>query len=213
MEKYSWNFDNFFKSDNDFCKEMEMLKKDLDKFNNNLTSLSLSIMLEEYYKYSFRYEKLQTYTTLKYDVDMSNQKYLEYKNIVYEENSKLNKILNIIDEKIYEIDEPLDKYLEKKKELKAYKMHLYEVLRFKLPILNLLYQWKLYLRSIKNHSNVLVFPAIFNYLLCYPFHIHTIVFCKILCIHLTAITYSIHITHKTFSLVRTFNWKNTVYPI
>lgn len=131
MEKYSWNFDDFFKNDNDFCKELEILKKDLDKFNDNLTSLSLSTMLEEYYKYSFRYEKLQTYTTLKYDVDMSNQKYLEYKNIVYEENSKLNKILNIIDEKIYEIDEPLDKYLEKNKELKAYKMHLYEVLRLK----------------------------------------------------------------------------------
>lgn len=79
MEKYSWNFDDFFKNDNDFCKELEILKKDLDKFNDNLTSLSLSTMLEEYYKYSFRYEKLQTYTTLKYDVDMSNQKYLEYK--------------------------------------------------------------------------------------------------------------------------------------
>lgn len=131
MEKYSWNFDDFFKSDNDFCKEMEMLKKDLDKFNNNLTSLSLSIMLKEYYKYSFKYEKLQTYATLKYDADRSNQKYLEYKNLVYHEKSKLNKILNKINEKIYEIDEPLNTYLEKNKELQDYKMHLYEVLRLK----------------------------------------------------------------------------------
>lgn len=131
MEKYSWNFDDFFKSDNDFCKEMEMLKKDLDKFNNNLTSLSLSIMLKEYYKYSFKYEKLQTYATLKYDADRSNQKYLEYKSLVYNEKSKLNKILNKINEKIYEIDEPLNTYLEKNKELQDYKMHLYEVLRLK----------------------------------------------------------------------------------
>lgn len=129
MEKYSWNFDEFFKNDNDFCKELEILKKDLDKFNNNLTSLSLSTMLEEYYKLRFRYEKLETYTTLKYDVDMSNQRYLEYKNLIYAEKSKLNKILNIINEKIYEIDESLDKYLEKNEELKPYKMHLYEVLR------------------------------------------------------------------------------------
>ena len=131
MEKYSWNFDDFFKSDNDFCKEMEMLKKDLDKFNNNLTSLSLSIMLKEYYKYSFKYEKLQTYATLKYDADRSNQKYLEYKSLVYNEKSKLNKILNKINEKIYEIDEPLNTYLEKNKELQDYKMHLYEILRLK----------------------------------------------------------------------------------
>ena len=131
MEKYSWNFDDFFKSDNDFCKEMEMLKKDLDKFNNNLTPLSLSIMLKEYYKYSFKYEKLQTYATLKYDADRSNQKYLEYKNLVYHEKSKLNKILNKINDKIYEIDEPLNTYLEKNKELQDYKMHLYEILRLK----------------------------------------------------------------------------------
>lgn len=131
MEKYSWNFDDFFKSDNDFCKEMEMLKKDLDKFNNNLTSLSLSIMLKEYYKYSFKYEKLQTYATLKYDADRSNQKYLEYKSLVYHEKSKLNKILNKINDKIYEIDEPLNTYLEKNKELQDYKMHLYEILRLK----------------------------------------------------------------------------------
>lgn len=135
MEKYSWNFDDFFKSDNDFCKEMEMLKKDLDKFNNNLTSLSLSIMLKEYYKYSFKYEKLQTYATLKYDADRSNQKYLEYKSLVYNEKSKLNKILNKINEKIYEIDEPLNTYLEKNKELQDYKMHLYEVLRLKSTII------------------------------------------------------------------------------
>jgi len=131
MNKYNWNFKDFFKSDDDFQLELEKLELEIETFNKELEKLSLYDLLKKYYNLSLQCEKLLTYAELNSDLDMSNQKYLNFKSLVYNKKIVLDSIKDIINQKILLIDETLDEYLQKYPELKEYKMHLYEVLRLK----------------------------------------------------------------------------------
>ena len=127
MNKFNWNFKAFFESDNEFEKELSQFEKDIEKFKKRFENLSLYDLLKKYYDLALKSEKLVSYAELNSDLDMSNQKYMSYKNLVSNKKVELDLIRADINKKILLIDESLEEYPE----LKEYKMHLYEVLRLK----------------------------------------------------------------------------------
>jgi len=131
MGKFHWDFKDFFNSDDEFEKDLDSLTCEINGFSKELESLSLYELLKNYYDFDLRCEKLVSYAELNSDLDMSNQKYLNFKNLTYGKKSILDGLRDKINQKILVIDDPLELYLEKYPELKEYQMHLYEVLRLK----------------------------------------------------------------------------------
>ena len=133
MEKnnYKWDFKEFYKSDEDFLTSLNIFTQNIDKLKENFVNFSLNQKLTEYYKLALEAEKLNTYAELNSDLDFANEKYLNYKNQVYNKKEKLDYFKNIINEEIIKINEPLDVYMQKHPDCQAYYMHFYDVLRLK----------------------------------------------------------------------------------
>ena len=92
---------------------------------------SLYNCLKKYYDLSYQVEKLFTYTTLKSDLDISNQTYIAYKNDINMIQRMLDNFLQSINRIILSIGDVVDDFLKQDSRLVKYKMHLYEVLRLK----------------------------------------------------------------------------------
>ncbi len=129
--KYNWNFKEFCESDLDFEKQLNIVKKQLDEFTNEINNLDIFSLLEKYYDISFKIEKLLVYAELNSDLDMANQKYLQYKSLINNEIARKNYCKILINKKIIDKNKSLDQLLESDKRLRKYKMHLYDVLRLK----------------------------------------------------------------------------------
>lgn len=136
LKKIKWDFSDFFSSLEEFLSTVKLFQEEIFTFENNRKNYSLEKQLKKYYELSLMAEKLLSYAELNSDLDISNANFLEYKNKVYFEKSKLESIKNRINEEILKIEEPLDIYLEKHPEAKSYRMHFYEVLRLKEHTIN-----------------------------------------------------------------------------
>lgn len=80
MEVLEWKFDDFFQNDESFLKELWLVKNEISLIGDSVEKDSLYNCLKKYYDLSYQVEKLFTYTTLKSDLDISNQTYIAYKN-------------------------------------------------------------------------------------------------------------------------------------
>ena len=121
----------FFVSDESFLDSLENIKKQLESLSQEMESFSLEQKLQKYYVISLLAEKLVSYAELHSDLDISNEKYLQYKNQAYLEKSKLDTIKNQIDKEILAITISLEEYMHSHKEARSYFMHFYDVFRLK----------------------------------------------------------------------------------
>lgn len=131
MEVLKWKFDDFFQNDESFLRELEFVKNELSLASNNSEKDSLYNCLKKYYDLSYRVEKLFTYTTLKNDLDISNQTYIAYKNEINMIQGMLDNFLQSINRIILSSGDVVAGFLKQDSRLVKYKMHLYEVLRLK----------------------------------------------------------------------------------
>lgn len=131
MEVLKWKFDDFFQNDESFLRELEFVKNELSLASNNSEKDSLYNCLKKYYDLSYRVEKLFTYTTLKNDLDISNQTYIAYKNEINMIQGMLDNFLQSINRIILSSGDVVADFLKQDSRLVKYKMHLYEVLRLK----------------------------------------------------------------------------------
>lgn len=130
-EKYTWDLTDFFSSDEAFENSLTEFQKKLEALKNKVSEETLEEQLEKYYEIMLLKERLYVYSELSSDLDMANQKYIQYKNQVAEETKKLEEIKQAINQEILKIDESLEEYLKHHPNAKPYYMHYYDVLRLK----------------------------------------------------------------------------------
>lgn len=128
--QYQWEFKEFCTSDVDFEEKLEHMKVQIESVQKRFNE-SLFEMLERYYDLSLLCEQLRSYAELHVDLDMSNSKYLQYKNSVINEKLKIDELRDILNQKIVNMHCPLEKILDQDSRLIKYRMHIYEALRIK----------------------------------------------------------------------------------
>ena len=133
-EKYQWNFTDIYESDEVFLNALQEFKTEIDQVD--FSSLNLEDKLTKYYELALIGERLLTYAELKSDLDVSNETYLQYKNQVYSEKSKLDPMKNEINKQILQIDQPLDEYMKEHPEALPFYMHFYNIYRLKEHVSN-----------------------------------------------------------------------------
>src|SRR5699024_5956530 len=133
-EKYQWNFTDIYESDEVFLNALQEFKTEIDQVD--FSSLNLEDKLTKYYELALIGERLLTYAELKSDLDVSNETYLQYKNQVYSEKSKLEPMKNEINKEILRIDQPLDEYMKEHPEALPFYMHFYNIYRLKEHVSN-----------------------------------------------------------------------------
>jgi len=124
--EYTFNFNEFFSNDNEFLDTLSLFKIQVSDTISKMKEMSLVEKLDMYYKHSLVGEKLVAYAELNSDLDITNEKYLNYKDQAYCEKENLNVIKNDINNQILDIPIELDDYIVDHQELKPFYMHLYD---------------------------------------------------------------------------------------
>lgn len=130
-EKYTWDLTDFFLSEEAFIQELNKLQVELEELDTTISQELLEEQLKKYYELLLVKERLYVYSELSSDLDMANQKYIQYKNQIALETKKLEKIKERINQEILKIDVNLEEYMKDHPSAKQYNMHFYEVLRLK----------------------------------------------------------------------------------
>ncbi len=130
-EDFTWDFHDFFPSDEDFIKTKSQFLKRVENLKDTFKKLSLDKKLSNYYDLMLIAERLVTYAELKHDLNMASDIYAKYKDEAYIAKGKIAEFKNIINEEILKIDIPLDMYMQQHPNMQKYYMHCYEVLRCK----------------------------------------------------------------------------------
>ena len=133
--KDKWDLTLVYKSDEDFYKDLEIAKKEIEKVNTFKDFLSSSSRLLEYLKYNEKTErllyKLYYYANLNHDSDTTDTKYQGIlKNVMdiltkYQELSSF--VTPIFMNTSYSI---IEKYMEEEKELKEYEFSFKNMYRY-----------------------------------------------------------------------------------
>lgn len=124
--KYEWDFHSFFQNDEEFLKLLKETTQHIEAMSKKEIT---PLLLPEYYKYRLDFERLEMYAILKSKLDMKNTTYQKYVKLISSLEEQFTKIKNQINKSI--LKENLDEqaFLKKYPTLKAYQMHIYEVLR------------------------------------------------------------------------------------
>ena len=136
-EKYKWDLSSIYESDEEFENDYNILKeeiKEIEKYRNNILKSADNLLefLETYFNLSRKLEKLYMYAHLNHDSDTTENKYQVFYGKVsnlYQEFDNLTTF--IIPELIKEDYSLIEKYMEEKEHIKAYKNYLKEVYKYK----------------------------------------------------------------------------------
>ena len=136
-DKYKWDLSSIFKTDDEFLKEYEIVKKDINEISNYKGKIvSSASSLLEYLNFTTNLErriyKLYYYAHLHYDEDTTNTKYQEYFGLIR------NLLTNYEELKSFEVPEfmsidykVIEEYFNEIPELKKYKFNLENLYRYK----------------------------------------------------------------------------------
>ena len=136
-DKYKWDLSSIFKTDDEFLKEYEIVKKDINVISNYKGKIvSSASSLLEYLNFTINLErriyKLYYYAHLHYDEDTTNTKYQEYFGLIR------NLLTNYEELKSFEVPEfmsidykVIEEYFNEIPDLKKYKFNLENLYRYK----------------------------------------------------------------------------------
>lgn len=138
----TWKLEDIFKTDEEWVKELEDLKKEIPNFKKFQGKLDESAdtlyeLLSLQDEVSERIGKLYTYAHMRYDQDTTNSHYQELNSKAENLLTNASSTMSFIVPEILAIDEQkLDSFLEDKKELQLYKKALNEITRKRPHILS-----------------------------------------------------------------------------
>ncbi|MBE7411697.1 MAG: oligoendopeptidase F [Leptospiraceae bacterium] len=135
-EKDKWDLSTLYKSESEWEKDYELLKKEIDEYSKFRGNLSKSIdflisAIEFDLSFSRRFEKLYTYAHLKSDEDKTNSKYfslVEKSMILHTKASSESSFLN---PEIQSLPEDRKFELMKNSKYEKYKFYFEELFRYK----------------------------------------------------------------------------------
>ena len=136
-EKYTWDLTTIFKSDEDFLKEFEDVKSKINEITKyeDLIKQDLSClydMMSLYYGLYYRIDILHTYTHLKLDSDITNEKYQEYSGKVANLLDDYQKLSSYVTPALMKYDySEVKEEIEKNPKLKEYEFTLDKIFRDK----------------------------------------------------------------------------------
>jgi len=141
-DKFKWDLSSLYKSDDEFEVDFKFLednyleyKKFEGKLNNSSDIYDFFIFDE---KFSTIFEKVISYSSLKFDEDVTNFKYQEMSGRVDNLYAKIGEVTSFIVPEMMKLNnDDIDRFIDENEKLELYRFELEELLRGKPHILSL----------------------------------------------------------------------------
>lgn len=140
-DKYKWDLTPIYKTEEDFYKDLEIAKSEIEKINNYKNLLDSSKKLLEYLEYDEKTERLlyrlYYYAHLNHDSDTTNTKYQSMVKNVTDILTKYSELSSFVTPLFMKTDySVIEKYMEEEPKLKEYEFNFKDMYRYQPHTLN-----------------------------------------------------------------------------
>lgn len=196
-EKMKWDLSSLYKNDEEFNEDFKYLENNYLKYKDFEGKLSNASSLYDFLKFdeefSLKFDSVVSYSSLKFDEDVSNFKYQEISGKVDKLSTLVSSASSYVVPEILKLNyDDIKKFMEEKKELKLYEYEFKNLFRTKPHILSLKEEKLLSLLSSPLYS----FESISSYLCNSDIKFGNIIDSKGKSVELTNTNFSIYITDK-----------------